>query len=96
MSMDILEGLQRMLNEDGTEFPAPWRQVPEEWRDQFKSWVASVKQQSFDHYDMAFFGDGLKADKKRKVLKGDNWSRGWDMYHLEFMRFLVDEELSRR
>ena len=46
--MDDLERLQRMLNEDETELSASWSQVPEKWRQQFKSWVVEYKQQTWD------------------------------------------------
>ena len=41
----FLLDLRRMLNEDGTEFPAPWSQVPDEYQEDFKSWVGEYKQQ---------------------------------------------------
>ena len=65
----FLLDLRRMLNEDGTEFPAPWRQVPSAYQEDFKSWVAEYKQQTWD---------GM-------------WERAWSNYHLEYLRYKVDE-----
>lgn len=48
MSEDLLAALSRMINEDGTPFPAPWRQVPEKYKKDFKAWVAEYKQQHWD------------------------------------------------
>lgn len=46
--VDLLRKLQRIVNEDGTEWPAPWKQVPEEVQKDFMSWVGEVKQQTWE------------------------------------------------
>lgn len=46
--MKFIIDLPVMLTETGTEFPAPWNQVTEVWREEFKSWCGEYKQQSWD------------------------------------------------
>lgn len=40
--------LRSMIALEGTEYPAPWCQVPEKYVEDFKSWCGEVKQQSWD------------------------------------------------
>lgn len=44
----LLKALQRMINEDGTPYSAPWKQIPKKYQKDFKSWIAEYKQQSWD------------------------------------------------
>ena len=48
MNEQFLLDLIEMLAEHGTEYSAPWKQVPKEYQEEFKSWVAEVKQQTWD------------------------------------------------
>jgi hypothetical protein len=45
--VQFLKALQLMVCEDGTEYPAPWHQVPEEYQNDFKSWCHEYKQQAW-------------------------------------------------
>jgi len=45
---DILRALQRMVNEDGTEYPSTWEQIPQEHKMNFREWVAVKKEQSWE------------------------------------------------
>jgi len=40
--------LKAMIAEEGTEFQAPWNQVPPKYKEDFESWCGEVKQQSWD------------------------------------------------
>ena len=44
----FLTDFKEMLNEHGTEFPSPWSQVPEKYKEEFKVWCGGVKQQTWD------------------------------------------------
>jgi len=45
---DFLRDLKLMISEQGTEYPAPWAQVPRKYQEDFKSWCGEVKQQTWD------------------------------------------------
>ncbi len=45
---EFLRDLKLMLNEAGTEYKAPWSQVPDKYKEDFESWCGEVKQQSWD------------------------------------------------
>lgn len=46
----FLEDLKKMIAEKGTEWDAPWKQVPRKYQKDFKSWVGQYMQQSFEGY----------------------------------------------
>lgn len=45
---DFIKVLQKLLNEDGTEYPAIWDNIPEEYKRDFESWCGEVKQQTWE------------------------------------------------
>ena len=45
---EFLGNLLLMVNEKNLPYPAPWKQVPEFYKKEFKGWVADIKQQSWD------------------------------------------------
>jgi len=45
---EFLNDLKLMIAETGTEYPAPWSQVPDKYKEDFKSWTAEIKQQTWD------------------------------------------------
>ena len=61
---ELLRDLKLMIMEQGTEYPAPWNQVPVNYQEQFKEWCAEIKQQTWDgmwdagwsNYHLEFIG----------------------------------------
>ena len=58
-SIDLLKALRRMVNDDGTDYSAPWKQVPGKFKKDFKSWVKEYKQQDWpEMWEKAWYNYG--------------------------------------
>lgn len=74
----FLKELKIMIVEEGTEWPSRWKDIPKKCQKDFKSWVNTYKQQD---WGVEHVGE-------------DQWHIAWNNYHLQYVAFIIDKEIS--
>ena len=58
--VEFLKDLKLMVLREGPEHAAPWKQVPESYREHFKGWLVGVKQESSNSWEKVWLDHHLE------------------------------------